>query len=347
MRTSSSAPSAFARCRGTTPIIPMSSMPGARNTVCPTFRPSPTTGMFGGNSNWRGPIWMPVNALIIRALLQYYLYYGDDFTVECPTGSGRRMTLYQVAEEIARRLSNIFVKNADGRRPVLRRNPEVPGGSPLAGLPPVLRVFPRRQRGGPGRQPSNWLDGRHRAGHAPLRDLEAGESPHGQERRPSSRGGSRNQHRPDLCRVPAEYAQDVQPVGLSGLRPFIYRCGCLPGPVIRRSRELHHEQTWTRPLRRRLPGGSLSPGPGPLSPRRGDSASGDPHLRRVRRQYHRCPPGAQLGPLQRLAQRVRSGCFRVDLFRASRCPQSDCPSLSLVPPRALAAPAAGTSRIAN
>ena len=59
------------------------------------------TGMFGGNSNWRGPIWMPVNALIIRALLQYYPYYGDDFTVECPTGSGRHMNLYQVAEEIA------------------------------------------------------------------------------------------------------------------------------------------------------------------------------------------------------------------------------------------------------
>ena len=58
------------------------------------------TGMFGGNSNWRGPIWMPVNALIIRALLQYYLYYGNDFTVECPTGSGRQMNLYQVAEEI-------------------------------------------------------------------------------------------------------------------------------------------------------------------------------------------------------------------------------------------------------
>ena len=76
------------------------------------------TGMFGGNSNWRGPIWMPVNALIIRALLQYYLYYGDDFTVECPTGSGRQMTLYQVAEEIARRLANIFLKDKDGRRPV-------------------------------------------------------------------------------------------------------------------------------------------------------------------------------------------------------------------------------------
>jgi hypothetical protein len=76
------------------------------------------TGMFGGNSNWRGPIWMPVNALIIRALLQYYSYYGDDFTIECPTGSGRRMTLYQVAEEIAGRLSSIFVRGGDGRGPV-------------------------------------------------------------------------------------------------------------------------------------------------------------------------------------------------------------------------------------
>jgi Mannosylglycerate hydrolase MGH1-like glycoside hydrolase domain len=76
------------------------------------------TGMFGGNSNWRGPIWTPVNALIIRALLQYYSYFGNDFTVECPTGSGRRMNLYQVAEEIARRLAAIFLRGPDGRRPV-------------------------------------------------------------------------------------------------------------------------------------------------------------------------------------------------------------------------------------
>jgi hypothetical protein len=75
-------------------------------------------GMFGGNSNWRGPIWMPVNGLIIRALLHYYAYYGDAFTVECPTGSGRFMTLYQVAEELTRRLSSIFLRNEDGRRPV-------------------------------------------------------------------------------------------------------------------------------------------------------------------------------------------------------------------------------------
>ena len=78
------------------------------------------TGMFGGNSNWRGPIWMPVNALIIRALLQYYAYYGNNFIVECPTGSGHKMNLYQVAEEISRRLGNIFLKGKDGHRPVNR-----------------------------------------------------------------------------------------------------------------------------------------------------------------------------------------------------------------------------------
>jgi hypothetical protein len=76
------------------------------------------SSMFGGNSNWRGPIWLPVNALIIRALVQYYGYYGDNFTVECPTGSGRHLNLYQVAEEITRRLTSIFLRDQDGRRPV-------------------------------------------------------------------------------------------------------------------------------------------------------------------------------------------------------------------------------------
>jgi hypothetical protein len=76
------------------------------------------TGMFGGNSNWRGPIWAPINALIIRALIQYYVYYGNDFLIECPTGSGRRMNLYQVAEEVGRRLEAIFLRDARGRRPV-------------------------------------------------------------------------------------------------------------------------------------------------------------------------------------------------------------------------------------
>ena len=76
------------------------------------------TGMFGGNSNWRGPIWMPVNALIIRALLNFYLYYGDNFKIECPTGSGKLMNLFEVAKEIADRLTRIFLRNEQGRRPV-------------------------------------------------------------------------------------------------------------------------------------------------------------------------------------------------------------------------------------
>jgi len=76
------------------------------------------TGMFGGNSNWRGPVWMPVNALIIRALLQYYLYYGDTFTVECPTGSGMMMNLFEVSKEIGDRLIRIFLRNGEGGRPV-------------------------------------------------------------------------------------------------------------------------------------------------------------------------------------------------------------------------------------
>jgi len=76
------------------------------------------TGMFGGNSNWRGPIWMPVNGLIIRGLLVMYPFYGDDFKVECPTGSGKYMTLYEVSMEISRRLSNIFLRDANGQRPV-------------------------------------------------------------------------------------------------------------------------------------------------------------------------------------------------------------------------------------
>jgi hypothetical protein len=74
--------------------------------------------MFGGNSNWRGPVCMPVNALIIRALLQYYTYYGNDFTVECPTGSGRRMNLYQVAQELTSRLARLFLRGGKGLRPV-------------------------------------------------------------------------------------------------------------------------------------------------------------------------------------------------------------------------------------
>jgi hypothetical protein len=75
------------------------------------------SAMFGGNSNWRGPIWFPANILMIRALLNLYLGYGDDFTVECPTGSGVRMNLFEVAREISERQTRIFLPGADGKRP--------------------------------------------------------------------------------------------------------------------------------------------------------------------------------------------------------------------------------------
>ena len=77
-----------------------------------------TSGMFGGNSNWRGPVWFPINLLLIRALIQHYRYYGNDLKVECPTGSGNMMTLFEVAQELSRRLAGTFLRDGDGRRPV-------------------------------------------------------------------------------------------------------------------------------------------------------------------------------------------------------------------------------------
>jgi hypothetical protein len=76
------------------------------------------SGMFGGNSNWRGPIWMPVNVMLIRALLNYYAYYGNTFKIECPTGSGTMMNLFEVARELSDRLTRIFLRDANGHRPV-------------------------------------------------------------------------------------------------------------------------------------------------------------------------------------------------------------------------------------
>ncbi len=81
-----------------------------------------TNALFGGNSNWRGPIWFPVNYLLIESLQKYHYYYGDDFKVECPTGSGQMMTLWEVAAEISRRLSLLFLRGSNGRRPVFGSN---------------------------------------------------------------------------------------------------------------------------------------------------------------------------------------------------------------------------------
>jgi len=81
-----------------------------------------STGLFGGNSNWRGPIWFPINFLLIEALQKFHHYYGDEFLVECPSGSGQTLTLWQVADELSRRLTHIFLRGADGHRPVFGTN---------------------------------------------------------------------------------------------------------------------------------------------------------------------------------------------------------------------------------
>jgi hypothetical protein len=84
-----------------------------------------TSGMFGGNSNWRGPIWFPVNYLIIESLQKFHHYYGDDFRIECPTGSGRFMSIDQVATELGNRLRRIFLKDPSGRRPLYADHPKM------------------------------------------------------------------------------------------------------------------------------------------------------------------------------------------------------------------------------
>jgi hypothetical protein len=77
------------------------------------------SGLFGGNSNWRGPIWMPVNYLLIESIRKFHDYYGEDFSVECPVGSGDMLSLREVADELTRRLSRLFLRDESGKRPVL------------------------------------------------------------------------------------------------------------------------------------------------------------------------------------------------------------------------------------
>jgi hypothetical protein len=85
------------------------------------------SGVFGGNSNWRGPVWFPVNYLLIESVRKFHKYYGDDFKVECPTGSGNLVTLQEVARELGRRLCRIFLRGPDGRRPVFGDDPTMQG----------------------------------------------------------------------------------------------------------------------------------------------------------------------------------------------------------------------------
>jgi hypothetical protein len=114
---SSSARTGSGRSPAGTWSIPTSSRSTGQSTGSSTSR-RVDQRMFGGNSNWRGPVWFPVNLLLIKALLQHYRYYGDDLKVECPTGSGTMMTLFEVAQELSRRLVTTFLRGEDGRRPV-------------------------------------------------------------------------------------------------------------------------------------------------------------------------------------------------------------------------------------
>ena len=127
------------------------------------------TGMFGGNSNWRGPVWMPVNVLIIRALLNFYLYYGDNFKIECPTGSGKMMNLFEVSKEISDRLVSTFTRDEQGRRPVY-------GGTEKFQTDPHWRdyilfyeYFHGDNGAGLGRQPPDRLDRARGQAHRALR----------------------------------------------------------------------------------------------------------------------------------------------------------------------------------
>jgi hypothetical protein len=95
-------------------------------TMSVSYQPAESnSGLFGGNSNWRGPIWMPVNYLLIESLQKFHHYYGEDFKVECPTGSGQFMTIAEVADELSRRLARVFLKGTDGQRPVLKYHPKL------------------------------------------------------------------------------------------------------------------------------------------------------------------------------------------------------------------------------
>ena len=100
-----------------------------------------TSGLFGGNSNWRGPIWFPINFLLIEALQKFHYYYGDAFTVECPTGSGQMRTLWQVADEISKRLTRIFLDDADGRRAVFGTNERLQSDPAWHNLVPFHEYF--------------------------------------------------------------------------------------------------------------------------------------------------------------------------------------------------------------
>ena len=116
------------------------------------------TGLFGGNSNWRGPVWFPINYLLIESLQKFHHYYGDDFKVECPTGSGQFVTLDQVANELSNRLIKLFLRDAQGERPFTRASGDSLGGVADRERYLFHEYFHGDTRSWPGRESSDRLD---------------------------------------------------------------------------------------------------------------------------------------------------------------------------------------------
>ena len=254
-----------------------------------------TTGMYGGNSNWRGPIWMPINHLLVHALEEHHQTLGDGFTVEYPTGSGQQRTLGEVAADLRERLISMFVPGADGVVPSAGR----PGaGSAAAGRPavggahPVLRVLRRRHGGRARCVPPDRLD---RAGRRPDHAGPGMTEPARTLRR----------HGPDgLQRLRAHPRRVARPAGECPDQPGVRRCGgrgagahlAAGAGQARGGARVQRDAGARRAGQRRLP---RAPAPG----RQGDARRADPGPDRAgcrdptrpveRRGSTRCPAGSR------------------------------------------------------